>query len=1615
MQFYYFLFPLIFVFRLARTTYILTFNFVKNDFYLEILKDFFLRSTYELWTWYFWWLAVMGIAIWTCISNVFLPIRMVILWFLLIYDEDKKDPQHASRGLKFPFNPGGLEYYDERLLVFSTYRVCRTWAYLLTLPTDSVLFFFRSKNYLVTKSWLAPRKYMDDRIGSWPPDGWPLHLTMLVFSVMTYAYIVSRGYSYLVCLKAQKLYRQVSNVSNLDANQNPRFYPIDTSRYAALYHSAVLANYDKTEHEKLISFDSDSLTVILDNSANTSVFNKKEHFVDKKIHKLVPSEEGVITIGGSNHHPEGYGDVSISLKDDDGNLCELRLSNVLYFPDSPVNIVSITCLAASLGDPEGTWVQTRWRYSVFQWDHGKHKKTVLHPSSNLPEVAVNIGYEKFAFFTNFLISLAPNLFPSVFFNNSRDTSMPLQMDEAPILLDQRGNIRNHALCDDPAEISTKDIPTTSSSKDLKHPKSFAIGDSLRYCKDDYVTHGNLLSIDIDVDTDVPYYNLKLKDGQKVRTTREHIQQSTADDVMDFPISQDDFVEQAKELSLKDLEAIMKPSSLSPLESEFMHWHARLNHLSYAQMFRLAETNQLPSKFLSLKGKTGHLKCASCLFGKQKCRPWRTKSKTVSTIQSSSDTEPGSTICIDQVISKHPGLLPRMSGRHTRDRLTAITVFFDIVTKLSYSHLQRTTDGEETLAAKQAFERYAKDHEVNVRHYRADNGRFAEQLFRDEIANCGQKITFCGVNAHHQNGVIERHIQTLTTGSRTLLLHAKRFWPEYIGPLLWPYAWKAYEQIYNELTINSNGLSPLQEFSSSEYRTSLKHRHTWGCPVYIMKNPGSQPKWDPRSRVGIYLGHSPCHAGSVALVLNPTTLHVSPQFHVVFDDEFTTVQHLRDGTIPTHWKELIEKSSESSTDEDFDLAAVWSSHHFQINPDELENLDPKSNDNQQATPESEVPPGLPLQDSEGDSPTSEGDLQSNKEDHSTPSGPDPSLLMPTLPDLDALTYRRSERIRKLKEKAKNSTGSTVRNLVGAFYSAYSIISDTNRFVSSFSPATMMERAVYHMHASNTLFDGTLNSLHHAVYNTVVKNDFTFKEMLQQDDRADFIKAMQKEIEDHQNRNHWSLTKRTSLPKTAKTILAIWSFRRKTAPDGRIVKHKARICCHGGMQQWGVNYWETYAPVVNWFSIRTLLALSIIHKLESRSIDFTLAFPQADLDIDVFMELPIGFEVPGGKSKEYVLKLNKNLYGLKQAAFNWFEHLKNGLQRRGFQQSEVDPCLFHNGSTIILVYVDDCIIFDKSQSVITKFIDSMRTGSENYVLTDEGDIKHYLGVELIKSDNGFELHQPFLIDRILSVLNITEEHNSKPTPAIKPLLHRDLDGVDRKYTWNYRQAVGMLGYLQGSSRPDISMAVHQCARFNNNPKAIHERAIRHIGKYLLGTKNHGILYQPDPTKGIEVYVDADFAGGWSKADAENAENVMSRTGYIIFYAGCPLIWCSKLQTEIALSTAEAEYIALSQAMRETIPVMQLLEELSKVIDLHMPEPNIFCKVFEDNTSCISIATAQKFSPRTKHISLKYHHFRKFVTDKTIRIFPIATKEQTADIFTKPLDRSLFLYLRKKLNGW
>ena len=227
-------------------------------------------------------------------------------------------------------------------------------------------------------------------------------------------------------------------------------------------------------------------------------------------------------------------------------------------------------------------------------------------------------------------------------------------------------------------------------------------------------------------------------------------------------------------------------------------------------------------------------------------------------------------------------------------------------------------------------------------------------------------------------------------------------------------------------------------------------------------------------------------------------------------------------------------------------------------------------------------------------------------------------MPTMPHLNELTSRRSTRVRKVPDRYDPSANFNFGGYSVLFCMVTMVSMVTNMSVGQSNiGSTMASRFVYHTQIINQHFDGILNYLSpFALTTSTADNDtYNFKEMLQQEDRAEFIKAMMDEINDHESRDYWHLFERNNIPSGHKTILAIWSFKRKRFPDGRIMKYKARLCAHGGMQQWGVDYWETYAPVVNWLSVRTLLALSILHGYHSRSIDFVLAFPQADLDLSL----------------------------------------------------------------------------------------------------------------------------------------------------------------------------------------------------------------------------------------------------------------------------------------------------------------------------------------------------------------------------------------------------------------
>jgi hypothetical protein len=280
----------------------------------------------------------------------------------------------------------------------------------------------------------------------------------------------------------------------------------------------------------------------------------------------------------------------------------------------------------------------------------------------------------------------------------------------------------------------------------------------------------------------------------------------------------------------------------------------------------------------------------------------------------------------------------------------------------------------------------------------------------------------------------------------------------------------------------------------------------------------------------------------------------------------------------------------------------------------------------------------------------------------------------------------------------------------------------------------------------------------------------------------------------------------------------------------------------------------------------------------------------------------------------------------------------------------------------------------------------------------------------------LAQPGLISKIVEACGLEAESKRHDTPAETKILRKDIEGAQREHTWKYRTLIGMLTYLSVSSRPDIAFAVHQCARFSQNPMRIHEIAVRRIVRYLHGTSDRGYILRPtSESHNLDCYVDADFAGLWDFEGSDDPNSVKSRTGYVITFANCPVLWVSKLQTEIALSTTEAEYIALSQAMRDLIPMRNLLVELASITKLQFGSTITHSTIFEDNKGCVELVNAPKMRPRTKHIAIKYHHFRSHVSRGDIKIQWIDTKSQLADIFTKPLAGLQFTTLRFALLGW
>ena len=287
-------------------------------------------------------------------------------------------------------------------------------------------------------------------------------------------------------------------------------------------------------------------------------------------------------------------------------------------------------------------------------------------------------------------------------------------------------------------------------------------------------------------------------------------------------------------------------------------------------------------------------------------------------------------------------------------------------------------------------------------------------------------------------------------------------------------------------------------------------------------------------------------------------------------------------------------------------------------------------------------------------------------------------------------------------------------------------------------------------------------------------------------------MHKEFSDHCERSHWDILPIEDVPADEKVLDCVWAMRRKrNILTKQVYKWKARLNLHGGQQEYGVNYYDTYSPVVNWFTCRLILIHALIHRWHTSQIDFVLAYPQADIENTLYMKFPYGIKTSKGSAKSHALKLKQNLYGKKQAGLVWYNHLSSRLKRIGFKQSAIDDYVFYKGNVIFFFYVDNDIFVSPESREVDKVIKELKDPAIGLDLEDQEDIANYLGIHFNYGKDGtITMSQPQLIDQIIEdVFKIKRNKNLPDIPVLSTcILQRDEKIPPFKGDFYYRSIIG-----------------------------------------------------------------------------------------------------------------------------------------------------------------------------------------------------------------------------------
>ena len=988
------------------------------------------------------------------------------------------------------------------------------------------------------------------------------------------------------------------------------------------------------------------------------------------------------------------------------------------------------------------------------------------------------------------------------------------------------------------------------------------------------------------------------------------------------------------------------------------WHETLGHCNFEDILKLE--NVVKGMNVSNKKKSD---CETCILGKM--------TNHISRTPRTHSNEPLKLIHTDLA----GPVLPE-----SNDGIRYAIIFTDDFSDASFVYFMKNKSDTVRVT-----EKFIADMAPigEIKALRSDNGgEFTSNEFRELLRKNKIHHETCAPYSPHQNGTAERKWRTVFEMARCMMIQKQ------LPKLMWPYA--VHTAVYTRNRCYNARIKQTPYQGLTGRKPNISHMHVFGSKCYAYCQ--NVRKLDPRCTEGVFVGYdgySPAY-----LVYFPETGKINKCRNVYFveKDIKGKVQTQKESYFSNDDESIIEKGPvmnntvennktrtqiqfntfQSQTEGQFEEQVRDQGHTngqngYDQNHIESQN-DNQSENNGQGQSGNQIQPGH----------IDDDQIQNENQGQ----GQSENLIQPGHNDNDQTQSQTS--VQNENQGQSRNQGQIEYTSQPGQIEIQGQINDPVDHNSSRYPTRNRKRPT-HLEEYETNFDSCdhVNSNMDCCF-MMSHIPKTYRQAVNSHDHSNWHKAMEDEMNSLKDNNTFDLV---PLPEGKNTVGGKWVYNIKESANGT-KSFKARYVAKGYSQIEGIDYSETFAPTANLTSVRVLAQMAAEHDLILHQMDVKTAYLNAPIDCEIFMEQAEGYEVKGQNGQKLVYRLNKSLYGLKQSGRNWNQLLHSFLNEKGFVQSPSDNCVYSKQEggemIIVLVWVDDFIIGAKSEECLAN---TKQMFMDRFKMKDLGPLSYFLGIDFTQEKNCVRMNQRRYIEKMLEKFQMTD-CKPRSTPSEQKFEEGESDFVD---SHKYREIVGSLIYVMIGTRPDICWTVTKLSQHLSNPTQGHLIAAKHVLRYLKGTIDYELCYKKS-VKGLKVtgYSDADWA-----SDSGDRRSI-SGFCFCLNENGPPISWKSKKQPVVALSTCEAEYIALALAVQESIYLKQLLSDLKLDQDHADVHP---CVIFEDNQGTIALAHNPVHRQRSKHIDIKFHFIRDEVRKRKVNLKYCPTNEMVADLFTKP----------------